>query len=74
MVETHELPQGLAKRILTESEVHKILNVERDIRNRCILHLLYHAELRVSELCNLNWSDIREKEDGKGANKGSWQA
>lgn len=49
----------LAERILSESDVHRMLNLEPDRRNRMILTLLYASGIRVSELCELHWRDLQ---------------
>jgi len=54
----------LAERILTENEVHKIIDAENHPRNKLILKLLYISGVRVSELCGLTWKDFKERNDG----------
>ena len=44
----------LAERILSEADLHRILSLEPNPRNRAILTLLYASGVRVSELCNLS--------------------
>jgi site-specific recombinase XerD len=53
----------LAERILTEAAVHRMLSLEQDERNRCILMLLYASGVRVSELCGLCWRDLQPSGD-----------
>ena len=53
----------LAQRILTESEVQRMLALEPGPRNRAMLRLLYGAGLRVSELTALRWHDAQERGD-----------
>lgn len=54
----------LAERILPEGDVHRILNLEPDPRNRAILVLLYASGIRVAELCGLSWRDVQACDDG----------
>jgi len=49
---------AVSKRILPEWAVQKMIALETNPRNHCILLLLYAAGLRVSELCNLKWKDV----------------
>lgn len=44
--------------ILAPSEIDSLVGCARNLRERLIVELLYGAGLRVSELVNLNWSDI----------------
>lgn len=48
---------------LQDSETYRLLHAIRgthEIRDRCIIVILLTCALRVSELCNLNLSDVRE--------------
>lgn len=54
---------SLNERLLTESEVAKLIWMEPNSRNRAILRLLYGAALRVSELCTLKWKDLTVRGD-----------
>ncbi|GAA6617578.1 tyrosine-type recombinase/integrase [Scytonema sp. NUACC26] len=72
-------PKGknrLAERILTEEQVQLLINVTTNKRDRTIIRLLYFAGLRVSELCELKWRDLKPRGDtgqitvfGKGYRK-----
>ena len=52
-----------AERILPETEIQKMLALERHPRNRVILRLLYGAGLRVSELCGLKQRDCHPRDE-----------
>src|SRR5262249_59639311 len=45
-----KLRSALAERILSEAEVHRLLALEPDARNRVLLRLAYARGLRVAEL------------------------
>lgn len=54
----------LSERILSEADLHRILTLESNPRNRAILTLLYASGIRVSELCTLAWRDLQLNGDG----------
>lgn len=55
---------AISQRILTEATVLKMVLLEQEPRNHAILHILYAAGLRVSELCNLRWRHVIRRSDG----------
>jgi integrase/recombinase XerD len=54
----------LNERILSEADLHRMLNLEPDGRNRAILTLLYASGVRVGELCGLSWRDLQTNGEG----------
>jgi integrase/recombinase XerD len=58
------LRDTLAERILDESQVQRMLALERHPRNSVMLTLLYATGVRVSELCGLKWSDCCARNEG----------
>lgn len=78
----------LAERILTEAEVHAMINFTPRTRDQLLLRALYASAGRVSEVCALTWADVQPNGDsgqltlfGKGGktravklSKATWQA
>jgi len=58
-----KIKNTLAERIMSESDVHRLLALEPGPRNRVLLRLMYAAGLRVSEACWLKWRDTQEREE-----------
>lgn len=54
----------LAMKILLEPQVQDMIGAETNIRNRTILLMLYGCGLRVSELCDLKWQDVKSRTQG----------
>lgn len=50
---------GLAERILPEVDLHRMLSLEPDERNRVLLLLLYASGIRRGELALLCWKDLQ---------------
>jgi integrase/recombinase XerD len=55
---------NLARRILAESEVARLIEAAPEGRDRVLLKLLYVSGVRVSELCGLKWCDALAREEG----------
>src|SRR5260370_34867353 len=55
---------AISQRILPEATVLKMILLEQNPRNHAILHVLYAAGLRVSELCNLRWRHVIRRTEG----------
>ncbi len=56
--------EGLAQRILEESEVARLIGAAPEGRDRVLLKLLYVSGVRVSELCGLKWCDTLARQEG----------
>ena len=56
--------EGLADRILTESNVAKLLALTTDARDHALVRVAYAGGFRVSELVGLRWGDVSEATDG----------
>lgn len=54
----------LARRILDEPTVAKLLDSAATVRDRLILKLLYVSGARVGELCRLTWADAQARPEG----------
>lgn len=66
LVKSPKAKNRLAERILSEEEVHQVINNALNLRDRTIIRLLYFAGLRVSELCALKWRDLKPRKEGGG--------
>ncbi len=55
---------GLAQRILEESEVARLIDSAPQGRDRILLKLLYVTGARVSEICGLKWCDVLPRHEG----------
>lgn len=56
------LKNELAERILEETDVLRMIALERMPRNRALLLTLYAGGFRVSEVCSLKWSDLQRRD------------
>ena len=62
-VELPKVKDTLSERILTEAEVHKIMNAPRNTRDRALLCTLYAGALRREEAVRLKWRDLKDRDD-----------
>jgi len=83
-VELPKVKDTLSERILTEAEVHRIMNAPKGAfaaRDRALLCVLYAGALRREEAVRLKWRDLKDRDDlgpgvgqatlfGKGAKTG----
>jgi integrase/recombinase XerD len=53
----------LAERIMSEQAMDDILRLETNTRNHALLSLLYYGGLRVSEVSNLTWRNLQERDE-----------
>jgi len=54
-----KIKETLGERILSETDVQRLIGMESKKRNKVLLNLIYIAGLRVSEACSLKWRDIQ---------------
>lgn len=69
-IKAPKLKDTLAEKILTPDDCKKLVAAARNERDRVLLLLMYGCGLRVSEVCGLTWSDLRDGKAtvfGKGA-------
>jgi integrase/recombinase XerD len=53
----------LSERILSEADLHRMLTLEPEERNRVLLFLLYASGVRRGELAQLFWKDVQASRD-----------
>jgi integrase/recombinase XerD len=61
---------ALAERTLSEADVHRLLALEPNARNRALLRLAYAGGLRVPELVALRWRDLQALRAASAADDG----
>jgi integrase/recombinase XerD len=61
MFKLPKVEDTLAERIMSEKNIDEMLRLETNKRNHAMLSLLYYAGLRVSEICNLTWRNLQER-------------
>ncbi len=62
-VELPKVKDTLSERILTEAEVHKMINAPKNARDRALLAVLYAGALRREEAVRLKWRDLKDRND-----------
>lgn len=55
---------AISERIMPEWAVHRMIALEEQPRNHCLLIILYASGARVSEICNLKWKHVIEHGEG----------
>jgi site-specific recombinase XerD len=56
----------LAERILSETQIHTMMALTENERDRLPLRFLYTTGARVSEVCGLRWRDLQQAGQGQG--------
>jgi integrase/recombinase XerD len=64
MLKSPKPKDALNERILSESEVRRLIDAADNQRDRLLIVLIYVLGLRVSELVGLSWSDFKETPEG----------
>ena len=62
-VELPKVKNILSERILTEAEVHWMMNAPKNVRDRTLLSVLYAGALRREEAVDLKWRDLKDRDD-----------
>jgi len=62
--EAEKVERNIAGKLLSEAQVHRVLALEPNARNRVMLRLLYTTGIRASEAAGLKWKDLVDREHG----------
>ena len=65
LIKLKKAPRHLAKRILSEVDIHVLLRAARPGRDRLLLTVAYFGGLRVSELVALTWANVIGRDSGE---------
>lgn len=63
MFKLPKVEDTLTQRIMSEQSVKDLIDRESNPRNHAVLVLLYYGGLRVSELCNLTWRNLQQRDN-----------
>lgn len=64
--ELPSVPNELAQRILTEEQVHALINAAAPGRDRTVVRFLYSSAARATEACQLSWLHLQRGHDEQG--------
>ncbi len=70
VISTKNAKNSLSERIVEIDEVKMLINNAQSDRDKIALKLIYSLGLRISEVCNLKWSDLKQNKltvFGKGS-------
>ena len=64
LVELPKKREKLSERILSESEILQLIELEPKNRNKIMLRFLYETGCRLSEMCQLSWRNLKPRFEG----------
>ena len=62
-VELPKVKDTLSERILTEAEVHRLINAPKSARDRTLISVLYAGALRREEAVRLKWRNLKGRDE-----------
>ena len=63
-LERFKTPDVFGSKVLSEADIKRMIDKEKNIRNRLILKLLYESGIRVNELAKIRMGDFSLRPDG----------